>query len=135
MQLNAYLYLDIDNLTYIHTFCTILYYSNSSVAISFLFVVPRNVEIPSIDSRGQSYITLKWTNPNSTRRYVGVTYGKSSSQAIVKVNQDAHTQIAGLKANSAYTFNIYTRSGNHNSTRTTISINTSEYFTSVVTVL
>ena len=92
------------------------------------FVVPRNVEVPTIDNYGKSYIRLKWTKPNATRSHVGVSYGLSSSLATITVNTDAHTQIDGLRANTAYTVNLYTRSGDLESTNNTIYINTSEFY-------
>jgi len=99
-----------------------------AVTIYVSFVVPKNVEVPTIDNYGKSYIRLKWTKPNATRSHVGVSYGMSSSLATIRVNKDAHTQIDGLRANTAYTVSLYTRSGDLESTKNTIVINTSEFY-------
>ena len=96
------------------------------MVIFVFYVVPRSVDLLSIDNFGQSYISVKWMNPNGTRRFIGVAYGKTQSVATVKINKNAHTQLDDLKADTIYNLTVYTRSGNRESISKTISIHTSE---------
>ena len=84
------------------------------------------MQLLSVDSLGKSYISVKWINPNGKRDFIGVSYGNTQSLATLKVNQDSHTQLERLDADTVYTLYIYTKSGNRESTRKTIYIHTSE---------